>query len=130
MHGFIAHLLGVSNLITAATPTFGRLPTVKDYWDFYGAAVDQEIAMNERADGPEGNRLVILFAPLMQFCQELADELYYMIQDDQVPLAERWQWNLGVEQVALALQDIILHPPWGGGGKFQPARMPELPDDH
>lgn len=38
-------------------------------------------------------------------------------------------WNAGVEQVALALQDIILHPPWGGGGTFQPARLPELDDE-
>jgi hypothetical protein len=129
VHGFIAHVLGVSNLLTSSGLSAGRVPSTKDYWDFYSAAMDQESAMNDRPGGPEGNRLVILFAPLMQFCQELADELYFMSEDDQVPLADKWRWNVGVEQVALALQDIILHPPWGGGGKFHPARMPELGDN-
>lgn len=129
VHGFIAHVLGVSNLLTSSGLAVSRVPSAKDYWDFYSAAIDQEIAMNDRPGGPEGNRLVILFAPLMQFCQELADELYFMIEDDQVPLADRWRWNVGVEQVALALQDIILHPPWGGGGTFHPARMPEFDPD-
>jgi hypothetical protein len=129
IHGFIAHVLGVSNLLTSSGLSVSHVPSAKDYWDFYSAAMDQESAMNDRPGGPEGNRLVILFAPLMQFCQELADELYFMIEDDQVPLADKWRWNAGVEQVALALQDIILHPPWGGGGEFHPARMPELGDD-
>jgi hypothetical protein len=129
VHGFIAHVLGVSNLLTSSGLAVSRVPSAKDYWEFYSAAMDQEVAMNDRPGGPEGNRLVILFAPLMQFCQELADELYFMIEDDQVPLADRWRWNVGVEQVALALQDIILHPPWGGGGTFHPARMPEFDGD-
>lgn len=128
VHGFIAHVLGVSNLV-APGPSVSPVPSAKDYWDFYSAATDQELALNEGWKGPDAHRLVILFAPLMQFCQELSDELYFMIDDDQVPLAERWRWNVGVEQVALALQDIILHPPWGGGGTFQPAHVRGLEDD-
>jgi hypothetical protein len=129
VHGFIAHVLGVSNLLTSSGLSVGRFPSTKDYWDFYSAAVDQEIAMNDRTGGAAGNRLVILFAPLMQFCQELADELYFAAEDDSAELADKWRWNSGVEQVALALQDIILHPPWGGGGTFDPARTPDFDDD-
>jgi hypothetical protein len=63
VHGFIAHVLGVSNLLTSSGLSVDRVPNTKDYWDFYSAAVDQEIAMNDRTGGAEGNRLVILFAP-------------------------------------------------------------------
>lgn len=104
-----------------ATPLQSGIPTTNDYWSFYQAAVAREVELSASwtPGQPDSGRLSLLFGPLMQFCQELGDELFYSIQDDQEPPEMRWNWHRGVENVAFAIQDILLYPPWGGRSSIE-----------